>query len=205
MPETRVGRRERNNQRTRSAITRAAAELILERGFDGATIAQIAERADVAPRTVHTWFSSKEAIILSGLDEPLDRLQAQLQSGTGDTVDRIERWLMAESEHFAAEDELGHLRRRALATDPHLRGLERERLDDVEAAVAQAVAGDTGAPADGLAAAAFAAGTIGLLLGLQAHFLDAELPSDPGGLADGLAVLRGAFGALHAHRPSESR
>ena len=52
-----VGLRERKNARTREAITRAACELILERGFEGATIAQIAERADVAPRTVHTWFS----------------------------------------------------------------------------------------------------------------------------------------------------
>jgi AcrR family transcriptional regulator len=203
MPEPLVGRRERNNQRTRTAITRAAVELILERGFDGATIAQIAERADVAPRTVHTWFSSKEDIVLSGLDEPLDRLHAELRSGTGDTVDRLERWLEAEGEHFAAEDDLGRLRRRALASDPHLRGLERERLDDVETAVAQAVATDAGVPADGLAARAFAAATISLLLGLGARLLDPELQESPEGLAYGLAVLRGALGALRASQLSE--
>jgi len=45
-----TGLRERKNARTREAIIRAACELILERGFEGATVAQIAERADVAPR-----------------------------------------------------------------------------------------------------------------------------------------------------------
>jgi AcrR family transcriptional regulator len=204
MSEAQVGRRERNNQRTRTAITRAAAELILERGFDGATIAQIAERADVAPRTVHTWFSSKEAIILSGLDEPLGRLHAELRSGTGDTVDRIERFLMAEGEHFEAEDDLRRLRRRALAADPHLRGLERERLDDVETAIAQAVATDAGVPPDGLAARAFAAATISLLLGLGARVLDPELGDSPAELAEGLALLHGALAALHAHRLTET-
>jgi AcrR family transcriptional regulator len=198
MAEAGVGRRERNNQRTRTAITRAAVELILERGFEGATIAQIAERADVAPRTIHTWFSSKEEIVLSGLDEPLERLHAELRSGTGDTVDRIERWLLAEGEHVAAEDDLGRLRRRAVASDPHLRGLERERLDDVETAIARAASAETGAPAGGLAAGTFAAATIGLLLGLRARFVDSEYRGGPAGLPEGLTVLRGALGALRA-------
>ena len=58
-----IGLRERKNARTREAITRAALELTLELGFERATIAQIAERADVSPRTVHQWFRSKEEIL----------------------------------------------------------------------------------------------------------------------------------------------
>ena len=76
-----TGRRERKNQQTRAAITRAALELTLERGYDRATIAEIAERADVSARTVHTWFRSKDEILLGELDEPLERLEAAMSDG----------------------------------------------------------------------------------------------------------------------------
>ena len=78
-----TGLRERKNERTRAAITRATLELTLERGFEGATIAQIAERADVSPRTIHTWFSSKEEIVLGRSSENVDRLAHALEQGDG--------------------------------------------------------------------------------------------------------------------------
>ena len=59
-------RRERKTLRTRREIVRAAAELVLEDGYERATIARIAERADLAPRTVTTRFPSKEAIFFEG-------------------------------------------------------------------------------------------------------------------------------------------
>ena len=49
-----LGLRERKNRRTRRAIVQATAELTIEGGYAAATIPRIAERADVAPRTVST-------------------------------------------------------------------------------------------------------------------------------------------------------
>jgi AcrR family transcriptional regulator len=193
------GLRERKNARTRAAITRAALELTLEHGFDGATIAQIAERADVAPRTVHTWFSSKDEIVLGRVDENLDGLRRELAEGAGDTVERIERWLQHEGERFSEEDELGLLRLRALVVDPHLRGLERPLLDTAEEAIAAAVGKDVGLPPGNLAVRAFAAATIALLLGLRARAIEPE-GKDPEALDEGLTMLRGALAALRTAR-----
>ena len=51
-------------------------------------------------------------------------------------------------------------------------------------------------PAAGLAAQAFAAATISLLLGLQARFIDPELHGELGGLDEGFALLRGTLAAV---------
>ncbi|GAA1952725.1 TetR/AcrR family transcriptional regulator [Microbacterium deminutum] len=69
MSESRaVGLRERKRARTSSAIHNAAVHLVLERGFDAATIDAISERADVSTRTFFNYFPSKEDAVL-GIDE----------------------------------------------------------------------------------------------------------------------------------------
>ena len=196
MTELTVGRRERKNQQTRAAIQRAAVELILERGYDRATIGDIADRADVSRRTVHTWFRSKDDIVLGELEAPLGRLEEELRIGTGDTVDRIERWLSAEGRTVATEGDLAHLRLQALATDPHLRSLERERLSGAETAIAEAIAADTGALPNSLAARAFAAAAISILLRLRERFIARGAKEAPDNLAEGFRLLRGAHAAL---------
>lgn len=63
--EPMLGLRERKKRLTRRTIAEAAFELTLERGLDGVTIDQIAERAFVSPRTVSNYFPSKEAAVLA--------------------------------------------------------------------------------------------------------------------------------------------
>lgn len=71
-----VGRRERKKAATRAAIVDAATTLFLERGFDAVTVREIADEADVSPKTVFTHFPQKEALVFSDEAERHDRLVA---------------------------------------------------------------------------------------------------------------------------------
>jgi len=71
---TAAGRRERKKAATRAAILDAATELFLERGFDGVSVREIADKADVSPKTVFTHFPQKEALVFSDENERHERL-----------------------------------------------------------------------------------------------------------------------------------
>jgi AcrR family transcriptional regulator len=63
--------REEGAQRTRRAVTRAAAELFTTRGFAATSLADVAARAGVARPTVFAAFGSKAALLKQVLDEAL--------------------------------------------------------------------------------------------------------------------------------------
>ncbi|HEY3682811.1 MAG TPA: helix-turn-helix domain-containing protein [Streptosporangiaceae bacterium] len=71
-----AGRRERKKAATRAAIVDAATALFLDRGFDAVTVREIADEADVSPKTVFTHFPQKEALVFSDEDERHARLVA---------------------------------------------------------------------------------------------------------------------------------
>lgn len=57
---------------TRAALLAAARKEFSARGFDGATVRRIAERAGVDPAMVNHWFGSKEALFTASLEVPVD-------------------------------------------------------------------------------------------------------------------------------------
>src|SRR5215469_1070208 len=61
-----VSLRERKKQATRLLLRRTALELVAERGLANVTVEDIAEAAEVSPRTLFNYFPSKEAALFSG-------------------------------------------------------------------------------------------------------------------------------------------
>jgi AcrR family transcriptional regulator len=76
--------RQRHTERTRDAIVEAAYELFAAKGFAETTIDEIAERADVAPRTFFRYFPAKEAVLFHGSDEKLAEAAGQLRARPAD-------------------------------------------------------------------------------------------------------------------------
>jgi AcrR family transcriptional regulator len=60
-----VNERERNRVLRREQILEAAVKVFARRGFGSATVAEIAEEADVAAGTIYNYFESKEELFMS--------------------------------------------------------------------------------------------------------------------------------------------
>jgi AcrR family transcriptional regulator len=65
----------------RSDVMQAALELIAERGFHGAPMAEIARKAGVAAGTIYRYFESKDVLITELHRELEDRIVAALRHG----------------------------------------------------------------------------------------------------------------------------
>ena len=66
------GLRERKKTQMRERLRVVAAELFVERGFDGVSIAEIAAAADVSKMTVLNYFATKEDLVVAPLEDHVD-------------------------------------------------------------------------------------------------------------------------------------
>lgn len=70
---------QRRRDRTRSALTTAALELFRTKGYDATTVDEIADAADVSPRTFFHHFATKEEVLFGGHEERRRELISTLE------------------------------------------------------------------------------------------------------------------------------
>jgi AcrR family transcriptional regulator len=191
---TDIGLRERSKARRRAAIIRAAYELFAERGYDATTVSDIAEAAEVAPRTVAMYFPAKQDIALSRFTDGVASLTAALRDRQpGEMIhDVFGRWL--QTSQTAPEDrEMYWLARRMFAANPDLGALRTARMAAAIREGAAMIAEETGSPPDSIrpriAAAAAAA--------IAMEVIDAEPgPEREEAVAAAMRFLAGGTAAL---------
>lgn len=69
-----------NTEQRRAQITRALVKVMARRGYDGASVAEIAKAARLTPGLVHYHFASKQEILLAALAELVGRHDARLEA-----------------------------------------------------------------------------------------------------------------------------
>lgn len=77
-----LGRVARRQQRNREALIQAASLVMTEKGVDGATMLEIAERADVGAGTVYNYFKSKDDLAIAVLEEMMHQLALRIEEVT---------------------------------------------------------------------------------------------------------------------------
>lgn len=196
MSTTAPGLRERKKARTRAAIVRATLELTLEHGFAAATIPQIAELADVAPRTVSLYFPHKEEIVFDGAAESVDRLVAHLTGGSGDLVEGLRAWLADEATR-TTDDDLELLRHRAVVADRDLRMRDRQLMEAAEEKIASVVADELSEPLTGIGPRTFATAMVSVLTAVRDVYVSThDSTAAEQELERGLAFLQAGLDAL---------
>jgi AcrR family transcriptional regulator len=166
------GLRERKRRRTRQTIARVALELFDRQGFRGTTLAEIAEAADVSPRTVSGYFANKEALAFPDADLEFQSLCERLESRVaGETTTQALRdWV-----HSYVTDSVGReaeltLRQRVVRANEDLRNYERGLFARAQRPIAEAIAVDLGMSADDLEPRMAAAATLTILEQLGGEF-----------------------------------
>jgi AcrR family transcriptional regulator len=81
---TGMGLRQRKWRETRSALSRAAIRLCIQRGWETVTVDDIAAAANVSPRTFRNYFSTKAEAVAAGHLERMLRIADELRARPAD-------------------------------------------------------------------------------------------------------------------------
>ena len=155
--EPRASLRERKKLATRRSLRRAALDLVAERGFSHVTVEDIAEAADVSPRTFFNYFPSKEAALFGADPEQIPELRERImQLAPGEpALEALRTIMVSDAEAVADElselsgDPAGWLRRmKAARADPHLRAAHAAQMAMVERTIAEGLAERLGTDVD---------------------------------------------------------
>ena len=103
--EPRASLRERKKLATRRSLRRIALDLVAERGFAHVTVDDIAEAADVSPRTFFNYFPSKEAALFGTDPDRIAELRQRIvQQAPGEPVLDVLRMVMVSDAQVVADE-----------------------------------------------------------------------------------------------------
>jgi AcrR family transcriptional regulator len=141
--------RERKKLATRHELRRVTLRLVAERGFSNVTVEEIAEAANVSPRTFFNYFPSKEAALFgAGPEAAAATRDAIVSRLPGEPVVTVLRAIMT-AQARRVEDEFAELggdpvewlgRMRAARSDPHLHALHAGQMAALERSLGEAIA-----------------------------------------------------------------
>jgi AcrR family transcriptional regulator len=134
------GLRERKKQKTRETIASVALELFAEQGYEHTTIAEIAEAAEISPRTIFTYFPSKEDILFCDMPEAYERFERGLRERAEGvtTLDVVREFLVTS----LSPDRTTLLRKRVFMSEESLQVNRRARFAPFEQLLVEAIAQD---------------------------------------------------------------
>jgi AcrR family transcriptional regulator len=167
-----LGLRERKKRQQREAIAAAALRLFAERGYDGTTLAEIAEAAGISPRTIFAYYESKQDILFcdeAAYIEQLRHLLEQRPPGTT-TVDAIRELIST----VPPPDEQTMLRKQIVTSNPGLHMQGRAHLGQLEPVFTESIAKDLGAGPDDIRPALLAAVMIAALTAVRDRLMEAQ-------------------------------
>ena len=209
MAMTDPGLRERKKLRTREAIVDAALRLFEERGFDQTTIADIAEAADIAPRTFFGYFPSKEDVVFADFPTRIDGLAARLAERPADetAIDAMRAWISELIEEMDVTDDRERCRKRLIGESEALAAHNRALMGRVDELLAEHIARDLGDRPDDVRPRMIASAVIGALGALDVKGTDESdaPPTREEALAtvnEALTFLRGGMEALRREEPA---
>ena len=136
------GLRERKKLATRLALHEAALQLVSERGLEHVSVDDIADRADVSPRTFFNYFPSKDDAVL-GLDPEgsAHQVEAFLNRPADESpIQALRAVTRAQAAEMATETELWPLRLRVIEAHPALLGRLAASFGEAERVLADAIA-----------------------------------------------------------------
>jgi AcrR family transcriptional regulator len=142
----RPGTRERRRDRARRELALAAVRLFDERGFDGTTVDDIADAADVSASTFFRLFARKEDVIFYDLPERLEAMRADFAAADHPTAWQTVRNAFVNNARTWDDDAeaFGLARARLFHRERALQARYLEMCQDWEDVVAGLVAAERG-------------------------------------------------------------
>jgi AcrR family transcriptional regulator len=126
---------------SKGRLEEAAMELFGERGYEGTTVADIAERAGLTKRTFFRYFADKREVLFSGseiLEETM--LKGVLDApAKASPLDAVAAGLDASAEVFGRIPDRARKRQALLDANPELQERERAKLAHLAGSVAGAL------------------------------------------------------------------